>query len=151
MSTIDDKIEAYNADVPRAGLQSIGYLAFPFRMTGEGGAQSGRLAHVREQIEQVLFTTPPERVFRPEFGAGVRRLVFEPNTAPLWELTKKRLEASLAEALQGEVDPRTLRLEVGAPPGNEEQLIIRISYELSAVRKAESHEFRVSAPAGGGA
>ena len=151
MSTIDDKIEAYNAETPRAGLQSIGYLAYPFRMTAEGGAQSGRLDHVREQIEQVLFTSAPERVFRPEFGAGVRRLVFEPNSAPLWELTRKRLESSLAEALQGEVDPRTLRVEVGAPQGDEEQLIIRISYELSAVRKTESHAFQVSAPSGGAA
>lgn len=149
MTSIDDKIAAYEAQTPRAGLQSIGYLSFPFRMTETGGAQSGRLDHVREQIEQVLFTTAPERVFRPEFGAGVRRLIFEPNSTALWELTKKRLEASLAEALQGEVDPRSLRIEVGAPPGNEEQLIIRISYELSAVRKTESHAFQVSAPAGG--
>jgi phage baseplate assembly protein W len=149
MSDIDTRIEAYNADLPRAGLQSIGYLAFPFRMTAEGGAQSGRLAHVREQIEQVLFTTPPQRVFRPEFGAGARRLVFEPNSQPLWELTKKRLQASLAEALAGEVDARTLTVEVGAPPGNPEQLLIRIAYELSAVRKTESHTFQVSAAPGG--
>ena len=150
MSDIDDKIQAYDANRPRAGLQSIGYLAYPFRMTAEGGAQSGRLDHVREQIEQVLFTTPPERVFRPDFGAGVRRLLFEPNSQALWELTRKRLEASLAEALQGEVDPRSLKIEVGAPPGNPEQLIITISYELSAVRKTESHSFLVNGPGEGG-
>ncbi len=44
------------------------YLAFPFRMANEGGAQSSRIAHVREQIAQVLFTGPGERVFLPEFG-----------------------------------------------------------------------------------
>ncbi len=42
--------------------------------------------HIREQIEQVLFTDPGERVFRPELGAGMRQLVFEPNTHPYMTL-----------------------------------------------------------------
>ena len=60
---------------------------------GSGGAQYARMGlghirvrHIREQIEQVLFTDPGERVFRPEFGAGVRRLVFEPSTHPYMTL-----------------------------------------------------------------
>ena len=55
------------------------YLAFPFRVEKGGPRLSSRSDHIREQIEQVLFTDPYERVFRPEFGAGVRALVFEPN------------------------------------------------------------------------
>jgi phage baseplate assembly protein W len=33
---------------------------------------------IREMIYQVLFTSPGERADQPEFGAGIRRYVFEP-------------------------------------------------------------------------
>lgn len=118
------------------------YLRFPFTMTADGPAVSRRTHHVREQIEQVLFTDPGERIFRPAFGAGVRKLVFEPNTAGLRELVQKRLAASLQEALQGEVDPRTLEIQITS---KDEKLIITISYQLATVGYRESHDFTLSA------
>jgi hypothetical protein len=36
--------------------------------------------HIRDLIEQVLFTSPGERVNRPDFGSGLRQLVFAPNS-----------------------------------------------------------------------
>ena len=39
--------------------------------------------HIRDLIEQVLFTSPGERVMRPDFGAGLLALVFEPNSVEL--------------------------------------------------------------------
>ena len=122
-------------------LSDPGYLSFPFRIGSGGGRTSGRALHVREQIEQVLYTNPGERVFRPEFGVGVRSLVFEPNGSPLWEITRKRLLASLADALQGEVDPRTLGVDVY---GEEEKLYVVISYTLAAIGHTESHKILVS-------
>jgi len=116
------------------------YLAFPFRIGADGARTSPRALHVREQIEQVLFTNPNERVFRPEFGAGVKKLIFEPNSSVLWEVTRKRLMASLAEALQGEVDPRTLEVNVR---GEAEKLIIEIAYCLATIGKTEKHAFVV--------
>ena len=92
---------------------------------------------------QVIFTSPGERVFRPEFGFGARQHVFEPNALPLWEAVRNRLHGSLTEALAGEVDPKTIRVEVGAPPGHPEQLLVTISYVLAALQKEESHEFRL--------
>jgi phage baseplate assembly protein W len=124
-----------------AQLNDPAYLAFPFRI-GTGGARtSERKSHIREQIEQVLFTNPNERVFRPEFGAGVGSLIFEPNASALWEITRKRLMASLAEALKGEVDPKTLEVEV---KGEGEKLLVVISYALATIGHAEQHEFVVS-------
>ena len=120
------------------GLSESQYLKFPFSVGAVGPKTSSRSQHVREQIEQVLFTSPKERVFRPEFGVGVRRLVFEPNNAALRNTTLKRLTASLAEALHGEVDPRTLELDVS---NEDEKLIIHISYVLAAINKQESHRF----------
>lgn len=113
------------------------YLSFPLRIGVSGAATSARRDHVREQIEQVLFTDPGERVFRPEFGAGIRALIFEPNGSVLAEILRKRLTDSLADALQGEVDPKTLRVDVRT---EEEKLFAVISYALATIGQSESYE-----------
>lgn len=117
------------------------YLTFPFRVNPEGPAISERSAHVRQQIEQTLFTNPGERVFRPEFGAGIKKLVFEPNASPLWEITRRRLVNSLIQALQGEADPQSIQIDVS---GEEEKLIISISYSLIAINVTEKYQILVS-------
>ena len=119
------------------------YMRFPFAMTRDGAATSARADHIREEIMQVIFTSPGERVFRPEFGFGARRHVFEPNALPLWEAVRSRLHGSLTEALAGEVDPKTIRVEVGAPKGEPEKLLVTISYVLAAIQKEESHAFEL--------
>jgi phage baseplate assembly protein W len=120
--------------VPR--LVDPSYLSFPLRIGASGAATSSRRAHVREQIEQVLFTDPGERVFRPEFGAGIRAVIFEPNDSVLSELLRKRLADSLADALRGEVDPKSLQVELNR---DEERLLVVISYALATVGQSESY------------
>jgi len=124
-------------------LPRVRYMSFPFRIANDGAETSTRAEHIREQIMQVLFTSPGERVFRPEFGFGARQHVFEPNAIQLWEAVRSRLYGSLTEALAGEVDPKTLQVEVGAPKDHPEQLLVKISYILAALQKEESHEFTV--------
>lgn len=121
-------------------LPRVAYLAFPFRVSKAGSAVSLRVEHIREQVEQVIFTSEGERVFRPEFGLGARALVFEPNRSQMWELAQNRLYGSLSAALAGEIDPKTLRVEVFAPPEAPEKLIARVSYVVAALQKEESHE-----------
>ena len=123
-------------------LNNPDYMKFPLEIGTRGAATSSRLLHVREQIEQVLFTHPGERWFRPEFGIGVRALVFEPNNLALWEVTKKRLLASLRDALAGEVDPRSLEVAV---TGEGERLLITISYMLATIQHTEKLQFAVPA------
>ena len=122
-------------------LPRVSYMKFPFAMTREGPAVSTRMDHIREEVMQVLFTSPGERVFRPEFGFGARQHVFEPNAAKMHELVRSRLYGALAEALAGEVDPKTLKVEVGAAPGEAAELLIRITYVIAALQKEESHAF----------
>ena len=121
-------------------LNNPDYMKFPLEIGTRGAVTSARRQHVREQIEQVLFTHPGERWFRPEFGIGVRALVFEPNASALWEVTKKRLLASLNEALAGEVDPRSLEVAV---EGDGEKLLITISYMLATIQHTEKLQFAV--------
>jgi phage baseplate assembly protein W len=99
-----------------------------------GRGVASRAQHIRGQIEEILFTLPGERVFRPEFGAGLRALLFEPNASPLWQVTQRRLAAALGEALTGEVDPRSLEIEVS---GVDAQLVVRIAYTLAAIGRRE--------------
>jgi uncharacterized protein len=129
-----------------SGMSDSTYLKFPFTVGGDGPRTSSRSAHVREQIEQVLFTSPKERVFRPEFGIGVRRLVFEPNNSVLWNITHKQLSAALSSALQGEVDPKTLEIKIDH---EDNKLVILISYMLAAINRRESQTFAVAGPGNG--
>ncbi|SRR6266403_629465 len=56
------------------------YFDRPFNVDGRGrGALTGIDDHVRELIEAVLFTNPGERVNLPDFGCGLRQLIFAPN------------------------------------------------------------------------
>lgn len=134
-------------------LPKASYLKFPFRVKATGVATSIRSEHVREQIEQVLFTNQMERVFRPEFGAGLRQVIFEPNNRALWELLTKRLTSSLIDTLQGEVDPRSLQVEiVGLDELSgmaTETIHILIRYELAAIGQEEEHVIPLSIGGGG--
>ena len=58
-------------------------LKYPFAIDEGGGRaaeESDYEAYVRQLIRQVLLVSPGERINRPDFGAGVRRMVFGPNS-----------------------------------------------------------------------
>jgi phage baseplate assembly protein W len=107
---------------------------------------ASRAEHVRGQIEQLLFTLPGERVFRPDFGAGVKAMLFEPNSSPLWQMTRKRLLASLAQALSEEVDPRSISVEV---TGSDATLTITVSYRLATIGVQQQQSFSLGGGQGG--
>lgn len=55
---------------------------FPYHFDGrERTAATDEIDHIRDLIEQILFTNPGERVNRPDFGAGILQLVFAPASA----------------------------------------------------------------------
>ena len=55
-------------------------IDYPFRISGNGRtAITGGDEHIRDLIEQVLFTMPGERPNRPTFGSDVSRMLFAPN------------------------------------------------------------------------
>jgi phage baseplate assembly protein W len=130
---------AIPADNP---LRQPAYVTFPLAVDPDHGlATSGRFDHVSQQIAQVLFTDPGERVFRHEFGAGLSALVFEPASTTLAELATKRLQSSLSDALQGEVDPRSLEITVDTSAGD--RLEISVAYSLATISQREVQRFSV--------
>lgn len=71
-------------------------LAYPYTFDYRGRtAESGDEQHIRDLIEQVLFTAPGERVMLPDFGSGVAQLVFAPNSAELASATQMLVQSSL--------------------------------------------------------
>ena len=98
------------------------YLDFPMHVDGRGRlAVTDANDHVRDMIHQVLFTSPGERVNRPDFGCGLLQLVFLPNSEPLAIATeftiKSALQTWLGDVIQTEEvsvlnEDSTLRVKV---------------------------------------
>jgi phage baseplate assembly protein W len=78
----------------------VGHVDFPFHFDGRGRtADTGDADHIRDLIEQVLFTSPGERVMRPDFGSGLLALVFEPNSTALAATTQMLVQGALQQYL----------------------------------------------------
>jgi phage baseplate assembly protein W len=73
---------------------------FPYQVDGRGRtAGTGADDHLRDLIEQVLFTAPGERVMRPDFGSGLLGLVFEPGGPELVATTQHLVQGALQQEL----------------------------------------------------
>ena len=76
------------------------HIDYPFHVSAHGrAALTDRDAHIRDMIEQVLFTVPGERVNRPDFGCGLMQLVFAPNSDELATATQFLVQGSLQQWL----------------------------------------------------
>ena len=87
-------------------------LDFPYRFDGRGRtATTGAADHIRDLIEQVLFTSPGERVMRPDFGAGLLTLVFEPNSSTLAATTQFLVQSGLQQHLSNVIAVSAVEVE----------------------------------------
>jgi phage baseplate assembly protein W len=100
------------------------YLDYPFRIDGRGRAGLTDVDdHVRDMIYQVLFTSPGERVNRPDFGCGLLQLVFMPNSGALATATQFMIQGALQRWLADVIQVE--RVEVR---NDEERLEVEVSY-----------------------
>jgi len=89
------------------------YLDFPFHLDGRGrAATTDGDDHVRDMIRQVLFTNPGERVNRPDFGCGLRSLLFMPNSDVLAAATRTLVKGSLQRWLELEIQVEDVDVRV---------------------------------------
>lgn len=73
---------------------------FPYQLDGRGRTrEADEAAWIRGLIEQVLFTAPGERVMCPDFGSGLRELVFAPNSPELAATTRFLVQGALQQWL----------------------------------------------------
>src|SRR5215207_4091928 len=90
----------------------MSHLDFPYHIDGRGRtAITDDAEHVRDLIEQVLFTSPGERVMRPDFGSGLAALVFEPNSTALAATTQMLIQGALQQYLGNLIGVQTVQVE----------------------------------------
>jgi phage baseplate assembly protein W len=121
-------------------------MAFPPRVDAQGRiAWSQGEANVREAIRIILMTEPGERLRLPAFGAGLGRLLFEPNILATHTLIRKRIKDALERW-----EPRiTLdSIEVQADPVDPQAAIATITYRLVATQALERVALAVTVGAG---
>jgi uncharacterized protein len=105
--------------------------AYPFRIDPASGqaAQTNYATHVDQMIRQILLTAPGERADLPQFGCGLRQLIFAPHSDALDATTKILVQQALSEWLSDQVTVQNVT--VGPPaPGQEQTLLVEIDYIL---------------------
>ena len=112
-------------------------IDFPFHIDTRGRtAECNDAAHVRDMLEQLLFTNAGERVNRPEFGSGLMQLVFAPNSPELAAALQFTIRAAIQQYLGDVLD--LLALDVTS---EDSTLRINIKYALKRTGDVRSETF----------
>ena len=116
---------------------------YPYHFSNLGQtATTARADHVRDMIEQLLFTSPGERVNRPDFGSGLRQALFAPNSGELATALSFTTRAGLQRWLGDVIDVQLV--EVSA---EDEVLRVLVQYALRSDGQPQRDVFERSAGA----
>ena len=87
-------------------------IDYPFHFDGRGRtASTSEEDHIRDLIEEVLFTAPGERVNRPSFGSGLLQLVFAPNSSELATATQFLVQGALQQWLGDRIQIEMVKID----------------------------------------
>ncbi|HMI93903.1 MAG TPA: GPW/gp25 family protein [Polyangiales bacterium] len=112
-------------------------IDFPHQLDGRARTALARTdEHVRDMIEQLIFTNPGERVNRPDFGSGLLQLVFAPNSPELAATVQFTLQAALQRWLRDVIEVKELRVTAA-----ESTLRIDLSYLLQGQDELRTASF----------
>jgi len=101
-------------------------IYFPYQFDGRGRTREASLEeYVKQLVEQVLFTSPGERVNLPDFGSGLLQLPFAPNSLEMAAATQFAVQAALQRWLSNYVKVQS----VVASTQNE-KLTVTVSYTM---------------------
>ena len=114
-------------------------VAFPYRVTGAGrtASQEQDDAHIREMIEQVLFTSTGERVNRPDFGSGLLGYVFSPSNDETVAAAQFLVQGSLQQWLGDLIDVEAVQVDA-----EEATLNVTVVYCIIRTQHREIAKFR---------
>lgn len=107
-------------------------IDFPFHIDSRGRtAECNDAAHVRDMLEQLLFTNAGERVNRPDFGSGLMQLIFAPNSPELAAALQFTMRAAIQQWLGDVLDLQGLDV-------SSEDAILRITIRYTLRRTGET-------------
>ena len=117
-------------------------IDFPFGFDAHGRTACADDAdHIRQMVEQLLFTSPGERVNRPDFGSGLLQMVFAPNSVELAAALQFTTQAAVQRNLGDLIDLQTLTVTAQAAT-----LSVTVSYVIRATQQSQTATFVRSAP-----
>ena|SRR5436309_2482990 len=112
-------------------------IDYPFHFDSRGHtAVTTNDDHIRDMIEQILFTSPGERVNRPDFGCGVQRLVFAPNSDALAAATQFMVQGALQEWMGDLIDVESVDVQ-----NNDSSLVILVQYTVRLTQQRRVDQF----------
>ncbi|MEO6740826.1 MAG: GPW/gp25 family protein [Chthoniobacteraceae bacterium] len=101
-------------------------IDFPFHFDTRGRtAATGDDDHIRDMIEQLLFTSPGERVNRPDFGSGLLQMCFAPNSPELAAALQFTMRGALQRWLGDVIELNALEVEA-----NDAKLSVLVKYTV---------------------
>ncbi len=117
------------------------YLAFPFRIDEDGrtAAVSGLDQHVKEEVFQLILTGLGERLFQPELGTNVRRLVFENLDEVTAGMTKSITSQAMSRWLGHRVEVDELVVET-----SESTITVDVRYRAAGTEDSRVLRFQRS-------
>jgi len=98
---------------------------FPYQFDGRGRTLDPLQDYVRQLVEQVLFTSPGERVNLPDFGSGLLQLPFAPNSIEMAAAAQVNVQAALQKWLSGYIKVLSVVASVA-----EAILTVKVTYSL---------------------
>ena len=115
-------------------------IDFPFHVDDRRRTATTTLDdHVRDLVEQLVFTSPGERVNRPAFGAGLQQLVFAPNSVELASALEFLVQGALQQYLADLIDVSSVEVDAV-----DSQLVVQISYVVRRTGEQTSTTLEVS-------
>jgi uncharacterized protein len=105
--------------------------AYPFRIDAiSGQAQQAPYAtHVDQMIRQILLTAPGERADLPQFGCGLRQLLFAPDSDALQATAQLTVQRALNQWLADQIQVINVVVTPG-PGGDYSQILVQVQYLL---------------------
>jgi phage baseplate assembly protein W len=112
-------------------------IDYPYHFDSRGRtATTDQGDHIRDLIEQVLFTVPGERVNRPTFGTGLLQLVFAPNSDELATATQFLVQSALQQWL-GDL----IQVEAVAVENVDSTLRLTVQYTVRRTQQRQVAQF----------
>jgi Bacteriophage baseplate protein W len=113
-------------------------IAYPFHFDN-GGRTASSLSpddHIRDMIEQILFTSPGERVNRPDFGCGVLRLIFRPNSDVQAAAAQFLIQGALQQQMGDSIEVEGVEVQA-----EDASLIVLVQYTVRRTQQSKTEKF----------